>query len=164
MQKENIHTEQAPAAVGPYVQAVKVGDLIYTAGQGGLIPETGAMIAGGVEAQAEQTMKNLSAVLAAAGSDFANVVKTNIYLRRITDFSAVNAVYASFFEGVYPARTTIATSALPMGALVEIEMVALVSKAVNVPDEKQKESEAKMSKGKDKGKKEKKKKKEKKDK
>jgi 2-iminobutanoate/2-iminopropanoate deaminase len=77
MQKENIHTEQAPAAIGPYVQAVKVGDLIYTAGQGGLIPETGEMIAGGVEAQAEQTMRNLSAILTAAGSNFDNVVKTN---------------------------------------------------------------------------------------
>lgn len=161
MQKESIHTGQAPAAIGPYSQAVRVGDLIYTAGQGGLIPETGEMVAGGVEAQAEQTMKNLAAVLAAAGSDFAHAIKTNIYLRRITDFAAVNAVYASFFEDVYPARTTIATSALPLGALVEIEMVALVPGAVNIPEEPQ-ERKAKMSKGKDKGKKEKKEKKDKK--
>jgi len=164
MQKETIHTEQAPAAIGPYAQAVRVGDLIYTAGQGGLIPEAGEMIEGGVEAQAEQTMKNLSAVLAAAGSDLAHVVKTNIYLRRITDFAAVNAVYASFFEGEYPARTTIATSALPIGALVEIEMVALVPRVEKVMDEKSKERKAKMAKGKDKGKKEKKEKKAKKDK
>ena len=126
MQKENIHTDQAPGAIGPYVQAVKVGELIYTAGQGGLIPETGEMIEGDVQAQTEQAMKNLSAVLEAAGSDLDHVVKTNIYLRYIKDFDAMNEIYAGFFEGTFPARTTVATSALPMAALVEIEMVALV--------------------------------------
>lgn len=129
MQKENIHTDQAPGAIGPYVQAVRVGELIYTAGQGGLDPATGKMVEGGVQAQAEQTMKNLTAVLNAAGSDFDHVVKTNIYLRYIKDFDAVNEVYASFFEGPLPARTTIAVSALPIAALVEIEMVALVIEA-----------------------------------
>jgi 2-iminobutanoate/2-iminopropanoate deaminase len=164
MQKETIHTGQAPAAIGPYVQAVRVGDLIYTAGQGGLIPETGEMVKGGVEAQAEQTMNNLSAVLAAAGSDFAHVIKTTIFLRYIKDFAAVNEVYARFFEGVFPARSTVAVAALPMSALVEIEMVALVPRAVNDPAEQPQERKVEMSKGKDKGKKEKKAKKEKKDK
>lgn len=126
MQKENIHTDQAPGAIGPYVQAVKVGELIYTAGQGGLDPATGKLVEGGVQAQTEQAMKNLSAVLEAAGSDLEHVVKTNIYLRYIRDFDAMNEVYGSFFEGTLPARTTVATSALPMAALVEIEMVALV--------------------------------------
>jgi len=129
MQKENIHTDQAPGAIGPYVQAVRVGDLIYTAGQGGLDPTTGEMVEGGVEAQAEQAMKNLLAVLAAAGSDFEHVVKTNIYLRYIKDFETVNNKYASFFEGTFPARSTIAAAALPKAALVEIEMVALVIKS-----------------------------------
>ena len=127
MKKENIHTVQAPAAIGPYVQAVRVGDLIYTAGQGGLDPATGKMVPGGVEAQAKQTMLNLAAVLEAAGSSFENVIKTNIFLRYIKDFGAVNEVYASFFDGVHPARSTVAVSALPMTALVEIEMVALVN-------------------------------------
>lgn len=144
MQKENIHTEQAPAAIGPYVQAVRVGELIYTAGQGGLDPATGEMVEGDVSAQAEQTMKNLSAVLAAAGSNFDHVIKTNIYLRSIKDFAAVNEVYASFFSGQFPARTTIAAAALPMKALVEIEMVALALKA----EEKKKPKGKKKSKGK----------------
>lgn len=129
MQKENIHTDQAPGAIGPYVQAVRVGELIYTAGQGGLDPATGEMVDGGVEAQAKRTMMNLAAVLEAAGSDFDHVVKANIYLRYIKDFETVNQVYASFFDGQFPARTTIATSALPEVALVEIEMVALAIQA-----------------------------------
>ena len=128
MPKETIHTDQAPEAIGPYVQAVRVGDLIYTAGQGGLDPVTGKLVEGGVEAQAKQTMQNLAAVLDAAGSDFSHVVKTNIFLRYIKDFSAVNQVYASFFDGQFPARSTVAVSALPMTALVEIEMVAKVIK------------------------------------
>jgi 2-iminobutanoate/2-iminopropanoate deaminase len=126
MQKENIHTNQAPAAIGPYTQAVRVGDLIYTAGQGGLNPATGKLVESGVEAQARQTMHNLAAVLEAAGSGFEHVVKTTIFLRYIKDFATVNEVYASFFEGTLPARSTVAVSALPMAALVEIEMVALV--------------------------------------
>ena len=126
MQKETIHTNQAPAAIGPYVQAVRVGDLIYTAGQGGLDPSTGKLVEGGVETQAKQTMRNLEAVLADAGSSFNHVVKTNIFLRYMKDFSAVNEVYASYFKDQFPARSTVAVSALPMAALVEIEMVALV--------------------------------------
>lgn len=161
MQKENIHTEQAPAAIGPYVQAVRVGDLIYTAGQGGINPATDKLVEGGVEAQAEQTMKNLAAVLDAAGSSFDQVIKTTIFLRYIKDFAAVNEIYASFFTGQVPARSTVAVAALPLSALVEIEMVALVPRAENSPVEELQESEEKMSKDK-KGKKGKKDKKEKK--
>jgi 2-iminobutanoate/2-iminopropanoate deaminase len=134
MQKETIHTDQAPAAIGPYVQATRVGDLIYTAGQGGLDPATGKLVEGGVEAQAKQTMQNLAAVLEAAGSDFNHVVKTNIFLRYIKDFAAVNQIYASYFDDQFPARSTVAVSALPLAALVEVEMVALVEKTVHEED------------------------------
>jgi 2-iminobutanoate/2-iminopropanoate deaminase len=167
MQKENIHTDQAPAAIGPYVQAVRVGDLIFTAGQGGLDPSTGKMVEGGVEAQTEQTMKNLATILEASDSNFEHVVKTTIFLRYIKDFSAVNEVYASFFEGKLPARSTVAVSALPMAALVEIEMVALVIEdeadaivETQVTDEAEKPLEKKKSRKKttSKGKKGKKKK------
>ena len=127
MHKQKIHTDQAPSAIGPYTQAVRVGDLVYTAGQGGIDPATGKLVEGGVEAQAQQTMLNLAAVLGAAGGGFQDVVKTTIFLRYIKDFAAVNQVYASFFEEDFPARSTVAVSALPMAALVEIEMVALVS-------------------------------------
>jgi 2-iminobutanoate/2-iminopropanoate deaminase len=105
-----------------------VGNLIYTAGQGGLDPVTGKLVEGGVEAQAKQTLQNLAAVLKASGSDFNHVVKTNIFLRYIKDFAAVNQVYASYFDDQFPARSTVAVNALPMAALVEIEMVALVEK------------------------------------
>jgi 2-iminobutanoate/2-iminopropanoate deaminase len=155
MPKENIHTDQAPAAIGPYVQAVRIGDLIYTAGQGGVDPNTGKLVEGGVEAQATQVMKNLAAVLEAAGSNFDQVVKTTIFLRYIKDFAAVNEVYASFFQGQVPARSTIAAAALPMAALVEIEMVALVEEAkteevveVKEPKGKKKPKEKKEKKGK----------------
>ena len=128
MEKENIHTDLAPNAIGPYVQAVRVGDIIYTAGQGGVDPSTGKLVDGGVESQARRTMHNLAYVLEAAGSSFENVIKTTIFLRYIRDFDTVNEVYASFFEGSPPARSTVAVSALPMAAKVEIEMVALVTK------------------------------------
>ena len=126
MKNETITTDQAPAAIGPYSQAVRAGDFIYTAGQGGLDPRTNQMVAGGVQAQAEQTMKNLQAVLEAAGVGFEDVVKTNIYLHFIKDFAVVNEVYASYFSGSPPARSTVAVSALPLKALVEIEMIAYV--------------------------------------
>ena len=136
MPKEAIHTDQAPAAIGPYAQAVRVGDLIYTAGQGGLDPLTGKLVEGGVEAQTQQTMQNLAAVLKAAGSDFNHVIKTNIFLRFIKDFSAVNQVYSSYFDAQFPARSTVAVSALPMAALVEIEMVALIANIDSIEEEK----------------------------
>ena len=130
MEKVYISTDNAPAAIGPYSQAVKVGSFVHLAGQGGLDPDTNKMVTGGVKAQAEQTMKNLQAVLEAAGTGFENVVKTTIFLRYIKDFAAVNEIYAGFFGDQRPARSTVAVSALPLSALVEIEMVALVPEIV----------------------------------
>ncbi|MBE9474273.1 MAG: RidA family protein [Chloroflexi bacterium] len=126
MNKEIISTSNAPKAIGPYSQAVRVGRFVYTAGQIAIDPETSQFVEGGVAAQAEQVMKNLQAVLEAAGTSLDNVVKTTIFLRYMKDFSAVNEVYGKFFGAGKPARSTVAVSALPLKALVEIEAVALV--------------------------------------
>jgi len=126
MKKEIIATSNAPQAIGPYSQAVKVGSFVHTAGQIAINPETSQLVTGGVSEQAEQVMKNLGAVLEAAGTGFENVVKTTIFLRYMKDFSAVNEVYSRYFAQDKPARSTVAVSALPLQALVEIEMVALV--------------------------------------
>lgn len=125
MAKTIIHTDKAPAAVGPYVQAVKVDNIVYCSGQLGLIPETGEL-AEGVEAQAHQSLKNLGAVLQEAGSDYSKVIKTTIFLDDINDFAAVNAVYASYFEGAFPARSCVEVAKLPKGGLVEMECIAEV--------------------------------------
>ena len=121
-----ISTQHAPAAVGPYSQAIQIGDLIYSAGQIPLVPETGKMVEGGIEAQTHQVMQNLSAVLDAAGSSLSNVIKTTIYVTDLADFAAINQVYGSFFEIDPPARSTVQVAALPLGAQVEIEVVAVV--------------------------------------
>ena len=126
MQKKVIHTDNAPAAVGPYSQAIQLGNMLYTSGQIGLDPTSGKMVAGGVAEQATQVMHNLTAVLAAAGTEFDNVVKTTIFLNDMNDFATVNQVYATFFKAAPPARSTVAVAALPLGALVEIEMVAFI--------------------------------------
>lgn len=126
MGKKIVHTAHAPAAVGPYSQAVVVGNLVYTAGQIALVPETGKMVEGDVAAQAEQVLKNLTAVLTAAGSSLDNVVKTTVFLNDMKDFATVNGVYARFFGQNPPARSAVQAAALPLGALVEIEAVALV--------------------------------------
>lgn len=123
MARETIHTEQAPAAVGPYVQAVKVGGMIYCSGQLGLNPEDGTL-AEGVEAQAHQSLKNLGAVLKAAGSDYGKIVKTSIFLTDIGDFAVVNEVYKTYFDGDFPARSCVEVANLPKGGLVEIECIA----------------------------------------
>lgn len=126
MSRSIIKTSGAPAALGPYSQAVKAGNLLFCAGQLGLDPATGELVAGGVEAQAAQAMKNLAAVLEAGGSSFGQVVKTVIFLANMSDFAAVNAVYGRAYEGLEPpARSTIQVAALPKGGLVEIEMIAL---------------------------------------
>ncbi len=126
MSRSIIKTASAPAALGPYSQAVKAGNLLFCAGQLGLDPATGELVAGGVEAQAAQAMKNLAAVLEAGGSSFGQVVKTVIFLANMSDFAAVNAVYGRAYEGLEPpARSTIQVAALPKGGLVEIEMIAL---------------------------------------
>jgi 2-iminobutanoate/2-iminopropanoate deaminase len=124
---EFIETQSAPAAVGPYSQAVTVSGFVYTSGQIGLVPGTGAMVEGGVEAEARQALDNLSAVLDAAGSSLEKVVKTTIFLADINDFKRVNAVYAEAMKEHRPARSTVQAGALPLGARIEIEAVARVS-------------------------------------
>jgi len=126
MAKEIIHTNDAPAAVGPYSQGVKVGNLLFTAGQVPLDPATGKLVAGDIAAQTEQVMKNLQAVLAAAGTNFDNVVKSTVFLADINDFAAMNGVYGRYVGELPPARSAFQVAALPLGARVEIEMVALV--------------------------------------
>ena len=125
-EKKVITTDKAPKAIGPYSAGVKAGYFIYTAGQAGLNPQTGQLVSGGIEAETHQTLTNLQHILEAAGSSLAQVVKTTVFLRDMADFAAMNAVYAGFFSESPPARSTIQAAALPMGAAVEIEAVALV--------------------------------------
>lgn len=125
MAKEIIFTERAPKAVGPYVQAVKTGNMVYCSGQLGIDVEAGKM-AEGVEAQAHCSMKNLGAVLEAAGSSYKKIVKTLIFLTDMNDFAAVNKIYESYFGGDFPARSCVQAAKLPLGGLVEIECVAEV--------------------------------------
>jgi 2-iminobutanoate/2-iminopropanoate deaminase len=119
-------TSSAPAAVGPYSQAIRCGDMIYTAGQLGLDPETGKLVEGGIQAQARQALRNLQAILTASGSSMADVVKTTVFLQDMADFGAMNEVYAAFFADAPPARSAVQVAALPLGGLVEIEAIAIV--------------------------------------
>ena len=125
--REIISTDEAPAAVGPYSQAVRLGDMVYTAGQIALVPETGKLISDETEAQTQQVMKNLANVLEAAGSNLSNVVKTTIFVTNLADFALINAIYGSFFPADPPARSTVQVAALPLGAKVEVEAVAYVN-------------------------------------
>ena len=124
MNKEIVSTKNAPAAVGPYSQAVKVGDFLYTSGQIALDPATGNMAAADIEGQAEQVMKNLAAVLEAAGYKFEEVVKTTCFLADMGDFAKFNAIYEKYFVSK-PARSCVAAAALPKAALVEVEVIAV---------------------------------------
>jgi 2-iminobutanoate/2-iminopropanoate deaminase len=126
--REPIQTDAAPAAIGPYSQAVRAGGLVFTAGQVGVDPTTKTM-ADGVAAQAEQALRNLVAILTAAGTGLDRVIKTTIFLADMADFATVNEAYAAAFTAPYPARSTVAVCALPLGALVEIECVALAADA-----------------------------------
>ncbi len=129
MARSIISTDGAPAAIGPYAQGVRVGNLIFTAGQGGLDPVTGQVVSSGIKEQTERTIQNLKAVLEAGGSSLGQVVKATVFLKDINDFAAMNAVYASFFESdsdTLPARTTVEVARLPRNLLVEIEVVAEV--------------------------------------
>ena len=124
MSRYALSTSEAPAAIGPYSQGIDAGDLVFCSGQLGLDPASGVLVEGGVEAQAERSLRNLAAVLDAAGLAWADVVKTTIFLVDMADFAAVNAVYGRFMPEPPPARSTVAVAALPKGGLVEIEAIA----------------------------------------
>lgn len=123
--KKVIATKNAPAAIGPYSQAIQVGNMLFASGQLGLIPETGEFPEGGVKAQAEQSFKNVKGILEAAGYTIDDVVKTTVFLADMGDFAAMNEVYASQFNADFPARSAVAVKTLPKNALVEIEIVAV---------------------------------------
>jgi 2-iminobutanoate/2-iminopropanoate deaminase len=125
--KTAVSTENAPAAIGPYSQAVHSGDLVYTSGQVALDPVSGQLVAGGIAEQTVQVLENLKAVLAEAGSDLQHVVKTTVFLKNMSDFAAMNEIYARYLapQGVVaPARSTVEVARLPKDALVEIEVIA----------------------------------------
>ena len=122
--KQTISTPQAPAAIGPYSQAIRVGNLIYTSGQIPIDPATGVFVEGGIKEQTRQSLTNVKAILQEAGLSMANVIKTTIFMADMNDFTDMNAVYAEFFAESYPARSAVAVKTLPKGALVEIEVVA----------------------------------------
>jgi 2-iminobutanoate/2-iminopropanoate deaminase len=127
-QKTAVSTKDAPAAIGPYSQAVRVGEFLYTSGQVALDPATGAIVTGGIAEQTTRVLENLKAVLAAAGADLSHVVKTVVFLKSMGDFAAMNAIYAKYLapEGVIaPARSTVEVARLPKDALVEIEVIAI---------------------------------------
>lgn len=123
--KKTVVTPHAPKAVGPYSQAVLIGDTLYCSGQIPLDPESGEVVSGGVREQAERVFLNLGAVLRASGMDFSNVVKATIFTTDLSKFGELNEVYASFFSEPYPARSTVQVSALPRGVQVEVEVVAI---------------------------------------
>ena len=129
MQRIKISTPDAPAAIGPYNQAIRYGQFVYTSGQIALDPATGELVGDEVQSQTHRVLQNLQAVLNSAGTSLASVIKTSVFLTRMSDFQAMNAVYATYFGGadsLMPARTTVAVAELPRNALVEIECVALV--------------------------------------
>jgi len=121
-----LHTSKAPAAIGPYSQAVEAGGFLFSAGQIGLIPETGEFAGPDIETQASQVFENLGAILEEAGVSFSDVVKTTVYLQNMAEFPTVNAIYAKHFTEPFPARSTVAVAGLPKGARVEIDIVARV--------------------------------------
>jgi 2-iminobutanoate/2-iminopropanoate deaminase len=124
--REVIATSQAPGAVGPYSQAIKSNGFVFTAGQIALDPESGTLVGEEIAVQTRQVMQNVAAILEAAGSGLEKVVKTTIFVTDLAHFKTVNAVYGEFFEGPPPARSTVEVSALPLGALVEIETIAVL--------------------------------------
>ena len=126
MQRTQISTSHAPAAIGPYSQAIRCGQFIYTSGQIALDPTSGELVGDEVQAQTHRVLQNMQAVLTQAGTSITNVVKTTVFLTRMSDFQAMNAVYASYFSGLAPARSTVAVAELPRQALVEIECIALI--------------------------------------
>lgn len=124
MKLQPIATENAPAAIGPYSQAVRYGNMLFCSGQIPLDPLTGEVVAGDISAQTERVMANIAAMLTAAGAGFEDVIKTTVFLVDMADFAAMNGVYASYFENHKPARSTVAVNSLPRGVQVEIEVIA----------------------------------------
>jgi 2-iminobutanoate/2-iminopropanoate deaminase len=126
--REAVATDKAPKAIGPYSQGIKAGDFVFTAGQAGVDPSTGKLVEGGISEQTRQVLKNIQAILEAAGTSLDRVVKVGVFLQDMADFTAMNAVYAEFFppDKNPPARTTVQAARLPLGALVEIDAVALI--------------------------------------
>ncbi|MFN2455496.1 MAG: RidA family protein [Pyrinomonadaceae bacterium] len=125
--KQVVVTKNAPEAIGPYSQAVRAGGFVFASGQIPIDPQTGEFVSGGVAEQTEQVLRNLAAVLEAAGSNFDSIVKTTVFLADMNDFAAMNEIYARHFSSEPPARATVAAAGLPRGARVEIEAVALVA-------------------------------------
>ena len=123
-----IHTNNAPAAVGPYSQAMDCGEFVFCSGQIPLVPETGLLVEGGIEEQARQMFANIKAVLNAAGLDFANVVKTTVFMTDLTQFATLNGIYAQYFPENPPARSCVEVSRLPMGLSIEVECIARCSR------------------------------------
>jgi len=126
MPRTPIHTDRAPAAIGPYSQAVRMGDTVFLSGQIPLDPTTGEIVAGGIDAQARRAFENLRAVCEAAGGSLAQVARVGLYVTDLGDFAAVNAVMAEYFDAPYPARSTIEVSGLPKGAAFEVDAIMLV--------------------------------------
>ena len=125
--KERISTSNAPAAIGPYSQAIRAGNLIFTAGQVGLDPQSGQLVEGGIREQTEAALRNLQSVLKAAGCSFSDVIKTTVFIMDMNDFTAMNEVYQQFLVDIIPpARSTVQVAGLPRGAMVEIECVAMI--------------------------------------
>lgn len=125
MRRQPVETPQAPKAIGPYAQAIRASGIVYTSGQIGLDPATGALVAGGIEAQTRRVLENLKAVLAAAGSSLDRVLRVTVYLTDLGHFQAMNRIFAEFLDAHRPARSTVGVASLPMGALVEMDMIAL---------------------------------------
>jgi 2-iminobutanoate/2-iminopropanoate deaminase len=124
--KETVSTDKAPKAIGPYEQAIRVGDFIYVSGQIPLDPQTGSLVVGDIKAQTRRVMENLKAIVEAAGSSMDRIVKATVFLKNIGDFAAMNEIYAAYLGTAKPARSTVAVADLPRGALVEIDLIALV--------------------------------------
>ena len=123
MMKKAIATDKAPAAIGPYSQAIEVGNLIFTSGVIPVVPETGE-IPQGAQAQADQALRNLSALLEASGTDMERVIKTTVFIKNIDDFGKINEIYAGYFTGVFPARSCVEVARLPKDVLIEVEAIA----------------------------------------
>ncbi len=126
MQKEVIYTEKAPAAIGPYSQAIKLGNMVYTSGMIPVVPETGEVAQGDAAAQTEQVLKNLNEVLITAGTKFDNVIKTTVFIKNMGDFGAINEVYKKYFTANFPSRSCVEVARLPKDVLVEIECIAVI--------------------------------------